>query len=153
MRGKFIKQNREVSFLFDSGSDLSLISTDKVNKSQLDALKQLGVKPRSIQGTPLVYHGFLELDVSIGGHVIKNQKFHIVDNLVCPFVAGIDLICSLGPMYIDWNQRMAFLQNRGQIALSSQYEPPTPVKGGPTGSNGICCLVRVAKNTTIPSFS
>lgn len=42
----FVKQSQEVSFLFDSGSDLSLISTDKVNEQKLDALKQTGVKPR-----------------------------------------------------------------------------------------------------------
>lgn len=83
-----MNQCKEVSFLFDSGSDLSLICTDKVDKKLLNNQS----KPRSIQGTLLTYHGFLEFDVCIGNKTVRNQRFHIVDNLVCPFVAGIDLI-------------------------------------------------------------
>lgn len=113
VRGEFVKQQKEVSFLFDSGSDLSLISTDRGDKQMLKELQQLGVKPRSIQGTPLTYHGFLELDVYIGNKMVKNQRFHIVDNLVCPFVAGIDLISSLGPMYIDWELGQLFYSTGG----------------------------------------
>lgn len=63
----------------------------------------------------MVYHGFLELDISIEDKLIKNQRFHIVDDLVCPFVAGIDLISNLGPMYIDWGTGTAVLQNGGRI--------------------------------------
>ena len=101
-----------------------MISTDKVHKQALAKLQQLYVQPRSIQGTPLTYHGFLKLDICIGGKIVTNQRFHIVDNLVCPFVAGIDLISSLGLMCIEWGSGTVCLQHGGTFRLSHEYEPP-----------------------------
>ena len=46
VRGEFVNQYKKVSFLFHTGSDLSLISTDKVDKQTLNKLQQLGVKQK-----------------------------------------------------------------------------------------------------------
>ena len=86
-----------------------MICSDKVHKEFLNKLQQHGVKPRSVQGTPLTY-GFLEFDVCIGNKTVGDQRFHIVDDDVSPFVAGI--------------ARAVYLKQGGTFQLSHQYEPP-----------------------------
>ena len=148
-----MNQRKEVSFLFNSGSDLSLICSDKVDKEFLNKLQQHGVKPRSVQGTPLTYHGFLEFNVCIGNKTVRNQRFHIVDDIVCPFVAGIDLISSLSPMYIEWEAGAVYLQQEGTFQLSHQYELPRSLVKPSTHNGSEPVLAHVSKNTTIPAFS
>ena len=74
--------NQVVSALWDTGSDLSLIGSDKV-KEEIELTPEMANEtPQAVEGSQVYCRSKMTLNVQIGNTIVKQHTFYVVPGFV-----------------------------------------------------------------------
>lgn len=150
IRVKILNKNREeVSALLDTGSDLSSIESNQLSQKLLNSMEPVvaHTKPCAVEGSEIQFKGKVHLDVRVGGIVVHQHTFYVVDKLVVPYLLGADFQSKLGQFSINWKLGSMRLCDGSNIKFQQNYK---------SSSASDCLkptLARVQDTITVPGTS
>lgn len=124
IRVKIINKNREeVSALLDTGSDLSLIESNQLSQELLNSMEPVVAhkKPCAVDGSEIQFKGKVHLDVRVGGMIVHQHTFYVVDKMVVQYLLGADFQSKLGQFSINWRFGTMRLSDGSNIKFQDNY--------------------------------
>jgi hypothetical protein len=91
--------------LFDSGSQWTLISNKLLRKEEMLNLENSSLVGQSVAGDRLPVMGEIWRSVKIGGLTFTNQRFVVVERMICPIILGIDFWSRVSSISFDFNRK------------------------------------------------
>ena len=132
--------------LLDTGADFSLVSANRLKQTTVAQLQAVTVSNcRGVDNKLVNIRGELYRNIEIGGMLVKQHRFLVVEGLVVPLILGSDFLARLGEVTFDFPQSKLFIKHAKRVNMVKAY----------TGETISLATVhaRMSTDTTIPVLS
>ena len=92
--------------LFDTGAQWTLISTQMLTERERELMEDSSLFGQGVSGEKIPVVGEVWRSVKLGSLDFSNQRFVVVDKMVCPIILGIDFWSRIELLSFDFNRRM-----------------------------------------------
>eukprot|EP00111_Clytia_hemisphaerica_P008207 TCONS_00023902-protein len=135
---KFAINKKEMEFLVDTGSLVSIISVQMMEKLRMNIEGKSKISLMSASGTPLRTKGFVNLKMMVGKDVSITHKFLVLEGIATDAIIGADFL-KQHDLKVDFqNQSMSFELNKKKVEMAihiSEHNKPEEVMHIPPGES------------------
>ena len=99
--------------LFDTGAQWTLISTQMLSDEEREAIADSSLSGQGVSGEKIPVIGEIWRSVRLGGLLFENQRFVVVEKMVCPIILGIDFWSRIDQLAFDFNRQVMTIGDNG----------------------------------------
>ena len=126
--------DKEDIALFDTGAQWSLKCEGLLTAEERRSMQSSSLSGRGVSGEKIPVVGEIWRSVGIGGLTFENQRFIVVERMICQIILGIDFWSRISNLSFDFNRSVMRMNGGGEEINLLQH----PSMGSMAGVEGEC---------------
>ena len=99
--------------LFDTGAQWSLVTKDLLTQQEQEEMEKSMLSGQGVTGSKIPVVGEIWRTVKLGQTVFKDQRFVVVEEMICPVILGIDLWSRVSHLSFNFENQTVSLGETG----------------------------------------